>query len=277
MDQPISDLACIPFFMICEQAVVKCKVMMTGDGGDELFRGYRAFNYEMPAKIFWTLLNLFSRNFRKKILNHLLKISDVKYLSARSLLARLFASSLVSKGNRWAVALSPTFALQGVVDDFSCDHRYSVPQDLESYFQQYILPQIYLQKTDRMSMGQSLESRTPFFSSSFFEYGSGFSKKYLRRNGKPHVDSLVPEIYRAGKARKRGLGVPISKVMNLLIEPKWNLLTKYLDIKIIERAWDSRNLNAGMAQLTWNLYVLNFHLNKWHSFGVKMPEPEKGD
>lgn len=270
MDQPISDMSCIPFFMICERATANHKVMMTGDGGDELFLGYRAYNYEKLANVMWFFSNVLPRKMRRKLLIQVLKKSDSGYLSKRNLTARFIAGSLSPKKNRWATALSSSFALQAFQDSSQSPGIGAMPKGLERYFQDFIFPQIYLQKTDRMSMGQGLESRTPFLARSFVDYGLGLSKRTLRKYGKPHARFLYSDLYRQGGSKKRGLGVPATGVVELLREPNWFLLSRFLRIEVIEHAWRFRKANVGMAQFAWNLYVLNFHLIKWKSMGIEL-------
>ncbi|TIM51937.1 MAG: hypothetical protein E5Y60_34970, partial [Mesorhizobium sp.] len=42
-DEPLSDKAAIPAFRVCEFASRDRTVVLTGDGGDELFGGYRSY------------------------------------------------------------------------------------------------------------------------------------------------------------------------------------------------------------------------------------------
>ncbi len=48
-DQPIADRAALPLLLLSEQTARKVKVVLTGDGGDELFAGYEKYRAAAPA------------------------------------------------------------------------------------------------------------------------------------------------------------------------------------------------------------------------------------
>ena len=275
MDQPIADLACIPFFMICEKAVTRNKVLMTGDGGDEIFLGYRAFKYEKIALIFWFACKIIPRHLRTKILIMLLSKRENQYLSGYNMWSRLLAGSLSKKGNQWAVAISPNFAYKMFKKDKVGNESKFVPKSLEKYFQNCVLPQIYLQKADRMSMGQGLEARTPYLANSILNFGTNLSRRQLRIEGKPHETLLDGNVYRGKRIRKKGLGVPTSTVLSILERPKWDGLSKYVDDSTIETVWERRSQNGALGHLAWSFYVLNYYLNKWESLGVIITDNKK--
>lgn len=50
-DEPFGDAANIPLYLMCQQLQGKLKVVLQGDGGDEMFAGYRRYN--MLRNAFW--------------------------------------------------------------------------------------------------------------------------------------------------------------------------------------------------------------------------------
>ena len=42
-DEPFADTSAIPFYMLSKQVSTRVKVVLSGDGGDEIFGGYRKY------------------------------------------------------------------------------------------------------------------------------------------------------------------------------------------------------------------------------------------
>src|SRR5690606_6565018 len=60
-DEPFSDAANIPLYLMTQQVKNECKVILQGDGGDELFAGYPIYHIMSKYnryKLIFTTLNL---------------------------------------------------------------------------------------------------------------------------------------------------------------------------------------------------------------------------
>ena len=44
-DEPFADAANIPLFLMCKEVNSQIKVVLQGDGGDELFAGYNRYKF----------------------------------------------------------------------------------------------------------------------------------------------------------------------------------------------------------------------------------------
>jgi len=177
-DEPHSDTSAFPTFLVSNFAKKHATVVLTGDGGDEIFGGYKRYNkfchyYNKRTDLFPAIkskLNLYknkktiSGRLFNKLENHLLKDDLELYAKLR------FGMIKIEKIK------------------YAC--IWDIPQDYDDYwyFRQHyqknlpirtrlqvldintVLPDDYLTKVDRTSMANSLEARVPFLSTPLIEY-----------------------------------------------------------------------------------------------------------
>ena len=51
-DEPFADTSAIPFYMLSKQVSTRVKVVLSGDGGDEIFGGYRKILLEKDGQYY---------------------------------------------------------------------------------------------------------------------------------------------------------------------------------------------------------------------------------
>lgn len=222
-DAPFSDAANIPLFLMAEQVKKTHKVILQGDGGDEIFAGYR--RYQMLNEL---------QKYKPMIAAGKLASVLPFDLPAKNRLERM-SSALRQKddGMRMALLLtvetiknSPLAVLSDNVLDklkhtnpfleyINESHRFN-EQDLVQKMlltdTQIILPSIFLEKVDKSTMGQSIEVRVPLLDNDLTDFIIGLpssykvhkkEKKWLLRQA---LRGVVPnEIL---DAPKTGFGVP---------------------------------------------------------------------
>ncbi len=182
-DEPFSDPACFPLMAISKFAKEKVDVVLTGDGGDELFGGYHYYNlmnYHNQFK------NLFSFLRKIKISEVLRKIDNHKLKLLGNFLH--FEDDI----SRYAFIRSSKKDFQNIYKDqsnFSLKKAYfdsvsEVKKDenilsmIMKLDIKHTLNDNYLQKTDLSSMSFSLESRAPFLSKKIIEWSLTIPKNY---------------------------------------------------------------------------------------------------
>lgn len=267
MDQPISDAACLPLLAACTEARKHFfKVVYTGDGADEILRGYQAIRYEKYLTIIIGVFRLVPKSFLQLVYNSLSHKNDRKYLSKLSIVLRLLAAALVDKSYSRQILVSPNFFIATTFPEVLQHSERADFKGLEAYFQSFILPQIYLQKTDRMASGIGLEARSPWLSQISIEISMRFGKKFLSKRGKP-LTMILSDGDRLRKKSKHGLGVPLKIVLETLQKPKW--VIPELSPKKLDQIW-SRALSGSPAaqNAAWSLYVLNEKLISWSKVGI---------
>ncbi len=222
-DQPFGDSSALPTFLLSELAAKQVKVVLSGDGGDELFAGYERF---AAARLLsgiqrWPKVAQEATSTVVKALSHHGLGGRVRgaerLLAARSLpFPDAFLSWVSFVPDSWRAELCPSgpeAALAGYRRVWA-EHTAAGFLDrlLWLNMRTYLLDDL-LPKVDRMGMAHGLEVRSPFLDTALVELALALppacklralsGKVVLRRA----VQDLVPpEVLRR---RKHGFGLPI--------------------------------------------------------------------
>ena len=223
LDEPFGDSSAIPTYMVSKLASRHVKVVLTGDGGDEVFAGYDRYVVEakrrrlrLPAALRSPLGRLAAalppqtrgRNF----LHSLSLAGPARYLDAgtllrRDALQRLFRPEAWEAMTRDDPETERFAELSRWGEDWlgaaqALDLKVSLPLDI-------------LTKVDRMSMAHSVEAREPLLDHKLVEWAAtlppemrlrGTQTKWIWRRA---IEGLVP-----GKILglpKRGFAVPLGR------------------------------------------------------------------
>jgi len=232
-DEPLGDASIIPTHLLSRFAVKKVKVVLSGEGADELFAGYPTYIGNRVAGWYRKL----PRGIRQNLVSGIRKLLPVSMgnVGADYLLSRFSAAAerdLVERHHTWFGSLRPerheeilsatvVAALQ-TDDPFGSAKQRVAGKDfpdplsvlLYSDFTMYLQDDL-LTKVDRATMLASLEARTPFLDHEFTEFVAGIPSK-LKLKGittKAILRSAVrkrlpPEVL---KRRKRGFNIPFSR------------------------------------------------------------------
>jgi asparagine synthase (glutamine-hydrolysing) len=253
LDQPFADSSAIPTYLIAEAAREHVTVALTGDGGDEVFGGYERFAAALLADRVPALVQRGARMGIRAIPQtssyHDLRRSVERFTDGLSLPVQrryrgwvtLFDTPTLSR------VLSPDLLSEAEGGPFaSFDEAWGEAGErplldalLYANMRTYLHDDL-LVKTDRMTMANSLEARSPLLDTSLIEElatlpasmkVSPFGLKRLLRRAMR--DRLPKEILRR---RKHGFGVPVGRwFRNELREP-------FHDLVLSERAYSSHLL-----------------------------------
>ncbi|HJT19240.1 MAG TPA: asparagine synthase (glutamine-hydrolyzing), partial [Nitrospira sp.] len=193
LDEPFGDPSAIPTYLVSRLASRDVKVVLSGDGGDELFGGYDKYVVEArdrPARFLpgaiRTLLARVSDTLPedakgKDFLRYLSQPDGERYLYASTLFRAEHRSGLLTGAARDAVAAAQPERSR--LDRLAgpAGHWLSVLQDLD--FRHY-LPLDILTKVDRMSMAHSLEARVPLLDHVFVEFAATIPADWKLHRGK---------------------------------------------------------------------------------------------
>lgn len=251
-DEPFADQSSLATYMVSRMAREHVTVVLSGDGGDELFAGYtryvtdrsRSGFAKLPKSLRQGLLKPLSESLPHgaKGKNYLFNISlDAagRYIDSISHFngpkrKRLYSPQIKSKMNgtfEIGEKLYREIASSSRSDD-SIDNLLYL--DSKTY-----LPSDILTKVDRMSMASSLEARSPLLDHELIDYVSripsslklrGTDTKYIFKKA---VEGFVPReiLYR----EKQGFGVPIGEWINTKLKDR--IIGDLSERRAIERGY----------------------------------------
>ena len=232
-DEPFADSSAMPTFRVCALARERVTVALSGDGGDEVFAGYRRYrwhHYEelvrrmLPDPIRRVLFGTAAAVYpkadwaprvlrAKATLQGIANDSVTAYFNSVGILTGEVRERLFSAGQQRALAgYRAMDLLRGHMERAPVDHHLAQIQyaDLKTY-----LPGDILTKVDRASMANSLEVRVPFLDHRLIEWASslpwrlklnGREGKYvLKQAMRPHLPDEI--LFR----EKQGFAVPLAR------------------------------------------------------------------
>lgn len=230
LDEPFADQAAIPNYMVSKLARDHVTVVLSGDGGDELFAGYTRYVVERQRSGFTRL----PRGVREGVMrplskrlphgawgrNYLHNVSlepVTRYLDSVSIFSSLNRNSLYTGEFKEKLGQG-NYAAQ-LFSELSAKVRTEEPLDQLLYIDsKTYLPGDILTKVDRMSMAVSLEARAPLLDHKLIDFVTkipasmklaGLETKHLLKRA---VEDLIPaEILHRPK---QGFGVPIQEWIN---------------------------------------------------------------
>jgi asparagine synthase (glutamine-hydrolysing) len=223
-DEPFADSSAIPTWYVSEVARKHVTVVLSGDGGDELFGGYDRYlphprvsrfdrigipGVRRLAGAVWPHLPHGARG--KNFLRHVSRDDNGRYLDSIAFFQRDERGDLYSADVRRALGTSDAEDYLGAQFQRFAKlppHSRMMRFDFETY-----LPEDVLTKVDRMSMAHSIESRVPLLDNDVIDFAATLPAELKIKNGrrkhilKEAVRSLLP----AGiiDRKKQGFGVPL--------------------------------------------------------------------
>ncbi len=272
--EPFSDFSSIPSLMLSRFASQSVKVILSGDGPDEMFWGYeRNVKFLNVGKKFFTPgWQLF------------FEVAGSKLTGKKSLVSRrmlktkdffsFYYQSLFLYGSRMVPAIykpecKNAFALNLIREQYAdkdpSEYYMHIVRDLEMN----IHLQRILLKVDRASMYHSLEVRVPFLSNKVVEaaFSSGHQQHIENGSGKYFLKNVLSGKLNADYAfkPKKGFSVPMAKwlresirmdveekIWNMPVELKIAFNQKQLE-KLLFRHMETKEDFSGII---WALYSL---------------------
>ncbi len=281
LDEPLGDFSIFPTFLISKMARSKVKVILSGDGGDELFGGYEHYQAQKISHppipfLFRRILNPLIQTIppsqkKKGVWNKIRRFGQgfehdpghrhlrwMIFLSENNKRS-LFTPELQENLN----GIRPLYRSLPFKDLFPSSDRFDRLNreyyiDLRAYLADDILV-----KVDRMSMATSLETRVPILDHKIVEFAyslpgdlklHGFATKWIL---KKTMERLLPHqnIYR----KKEGFSIPIKHWLRTDLK---DLLCDYLNAQRIQ--------NGGLFRYEFIEKMIDRHFKQRENFSHQL-------
>lgn len=283
LDEPIADPSLIPSFYLSNLAAKHVKVVLSGDGGDELFGGYQTYLAQYLAqfypsilkKVVLDILRLIPSSYDNLTLEFFIKtfLTGIGYSQARRQIVWLgmfppeeINNIMQSKSNRNPFKKVDSYWLANKYKSLLGKSQYL---DVKTYLVDDILT-----KVDRATMMNSLEARVPILDYRIVEFALSLPVKYkLSLFGgksllkKALVNKLPQVILNRGK---KGFGIPVAKYLSKELfmfhrKPKFKneVFEELFNYSYIDKLFiNHKTHKENNRRKLWALYILFRWLDK---------------
>lgn len=282
MDEPLADPAAIALYFVSKLASEHVKVVMSGEGADELFGGYRIYQEPLTLTVYDRLPFAF-RRLVSKLCQHLPEIHGINYLVRRgkTIEERFIGNAnIFSKKERDALlksevarsALQPKILCDKFYDEVASKDDITKMQYLD--INMWLMGDILL-KADKTSMANSLELRVPFLDKKVMELAETLpldcrvntvtTKLALRRA----AEKTLPRV----TAQKDKLGFPVPIREWLRQDEYYNTVKAAFMSEAAEKYFDTKKLiklldihKSGKKDLSrkiWTVYTFIVWYNQY--------------
>lgn len=216
-DEPSANVSTVPLYFLSKLARTKVKVVLSGEGADEMFGGYNEYNDSINEKRYLSL----PLGLRKCIANI---IKPLPYFKGKNTLMKygkdiseryynkteMFLRDEVNDvlNDKYVTNLSPF--------DLCKSYHEEVKDEDDVLRKMYIdlnfwLPNDILLKADKMSMANSVELRVPFLDKEVWNLSKKIPTKYMVKDNQTKyifrrvAEAVIPEEW----AKRKKLGFPV--------------------------------------------------------------------
>jgi asparagine synthase (glutamine-hydrolysing) len=300
LDEPVSDAAALSTYLICRSARSQLKVLLSGQGGDEIFAGYRVYLTHRLSEWVNLLPQFMRHELGLKVLaklprikNSLPGISPGLVMAFHRYIQRLLENCSLSPEDRFVAAQAycsdnnlknlyapdvREYLRDAVAGARHLDHFAAAPDadflnrmlyvDVKTF-----LPELNLTYSDKLSSAASVEIRVPLLDAEIVEFLSRvppemklhrLTSKYILKKAMRYI---VPEW--VIRRRKAGFGAPtrmwlrrdLREMVDDLLSEQNVRLRGYLNPAEVRRLVEQDR--AGMQDYSYRVWML-LTLELWH-------------
>jgi len=288
--EPFGDSSAIPTWYLSKYTREYVTVALSGDGGDEIFGGYRRYVGKKLIKYY----NLIPKSIRETIVGSILKYSreNLEYTPNSILKMLRYFDFNAKRKEEDALDIAPNILNRTSIENLFL--HFTEMKDLFDPIREkaklltslkpeeqmmFLDTETYLEgdinvKVDRMSMANSLEVRSPFLDHNVVEFMAslplemklrGFTTKYLLK--KLALGKLPQQII---NRKKQGFNAPVGKWFHNELIPIWRNVIQLPEIKdlpfnqnYIDKIWqDHKNKRRDNGYILWHFLIFFLWYNK---------------
>ena len=233
--EPFADPSAVPTWYVSRVAREEVKVALSGDGGDELFMGYKRHRTERKISRLNPVARRFAQNVAGRASTSIKALNPALHRLQKAMgsaglpdgVSRFFARTQITSPAMRAKVYEPAFLLavegshpfEQLRDEYFPNPSETISRDpLEQFVHADLalnLPSAMLTKVDRASMAHSLEVRVPMLGPSFVNWALTVPTEMKRRGtvGKYVVKQAIAPWLPEGfiDRPKRGFAIPLQE------------------------------------------------------------------
>lgn len=271
MDEPLADPAAIALYFVAKIASKDVKVVLSGEGADELFGGYNSYKEEVD-QAFYMKIPYPIRHFFAKIASLFKEKRGLNFIYRRGMkledyhigLGRVMsdkeAISILKNKNQ----IKTKDIVKKTYDLYKNDSNIAKRQAIDFYY--WLIPD-FLHAVDRNTMMFSLEARTPFLDKEVYNVARTLPKSFKvnKETTKPILREASKSVIPNDSYKKKKLGFPVPlrdwvKEDDLYekIKESFNskIASKFFNKKdILKLLEDHKNGKKDCYKKVWTIYI----------------------
>ena len=273
MDQPLADPSCIALYFVSRLASEYVKVVLSGEGADELFGGYTCYNDPRVFRMYQKIVPHFLRRAIRAICRKLPDIKGRDYLirACDPLEDRYIGNAFMyDLREKKEILKDPSIATAPQTHAKKYYYRCHKQDDVTKM--QYLDMNMWmvgdiLLKADRMSMANSLELRVPFLDKEVFKVASSLPTELRvnKQNTKYAMRKAAVRHLPEATAEKEKLGFPVPTRVWLRDEKYYNVVKRKFQGKTAQKFFNTEALihwldehfsgKEDNSRRVWTVYV----------------------
>ena len=216
-DEPSANVSTVPLYFLSKLARSQVKVVLSGEGADEMFGGYNEYNDSIGEKLYLSL-PLFIRSGIARIIKPLPYFKGKHTLEkyGKDISKRYYNKTEMFLPNEIKEVLKEEYISDITPYDLCKPYHDETKKENDILRKMYIdlnfwLPNDILLKADKMSMANSVELRVPFLDKKVWNLSSKLPTKYMvHKNQTKYIFRQVAEqVIPKEWAKRKKLGFPV--------------------------------------------------------------------
>jgi len=296
-DEPLADPTSIPIYFLTKMAKEEgVKVILTGDGPDELFLGYHRWSKYVKAYPWYNIYKALPFFIKSPVYNFLKthiksqRFSELIYRGTynqelfwgrapsfkEGTKRRMLTDSFIDRNNN----TSCSDYIENLRYEYNSLTKKTISSDgnwMAFIGLRFAIPNYYMHRADKLGMWNSVELRAPFLDSDFVNLALSIQPRWKVRNKhskyifKRSLEGVVPHdiLYK----KKMGFSVPLAEwggdIMIDYIDQNLDAFCQDYDIfnklEVNEIVNNFKNGDLALVNNVWNIYYLIAWINRWIS------------